>query len=148
MKGASPWRIAVAVVVFALQFGGLSFVINELWLGPEHEVYTFWRPEDDFRLVPGLGITTLLWSATIVLSYQFFGERLNIQNNFLHGATYGVLVYLFFVFFQELYYYQFIAFDWIITAGAQLHYLLAFGVGCGLVGVLLRPALRDPEPKP
>jgi hypothetical protein len=119
--------------------GTFSFLINHVWLGPEHEVYSFLRPDDDPRVTPGLGLSTLLWSALITAGYQFFGPRITIRNPFAHGAAFGFLVYVCFVFFQELLYYQFIEFDWIIIAGALLHYLVSFTLGCGLIGVITRP---------
>lgn len=145
--GLSVWRFVLAVLAFAVLFAGLSFVINEVWLGEQHEVYAFLRPHDDPRITPGLGITTLLWSTMVTWSYHFFGARIKVANRFVHGAIFGLIVYACFVFFQEFLYYQFIAFEWIIIFGALLHYFLAFSLGCGLVAVISGPPrIAPPTP--
>jgi len=48
-----------------------------------------------------------------------------------------LVVYVFFIFCQEFYYYQFIKFDFVIIAGSLIHYLLTFVIGCGLIGLIL-----------
>jgi hypothetical protein len=139
-------RVALASLVFAVQFVVFSLLINEVWLGEAHEVYTFFRPDDDPRVNPGLGITTLAWSVLISIGYLIFGKSIRLANPAAHGAVFGLTVYVCFVLFQELFYYQFIEFEWIITLGALLHYLLAFTVGGALLGVILHEPSRAARP--
>lgn len=143
--GIPLWRFLLAVLSFFILFVGSSFLINELWLGPEHEMYAFLRSDEDVRITPGLGMSALLWSGLVTWSYYFFGPRIRMHNRFLHGATFGLLVYVFFIFVHELFVYQFIKFEWNILVGGLLHYFFAFTLGCGLIAVISGPS-RDCGP--
>lgn len=87
---------------------------------------------------PGLLITSFVWAVLLHASYLYFGERIRIENRFLQGMVYGLLVYIFFVAFQEIYYYQFISFNIMITVGSLVHYFLTFTLGGGLMAVFLK----------
>jgi hypothetical protein len=141
--GVSVGRFVAAALAFFVLFVGSSFLINGVWLGPEHEMYAFLRSDDDVRITPGLGISALLWSGLITVGYLFFGARIAIENRFVHGAAFGLLVFVLFILVHEVYVYQFIAFEWIILVGGLLHYLVAFTLGCGLIGVISGARFRS-----
>lgn len=75
--GVTLVRFLLAALACALLLAGLSFLINELWLGAEHELYPFFRSDDDLRVTPGLGVTTFVWSLAVTAGYPWLGVRLN-----------------------------------------------------------------------
>jgi hypothetical protein len=102
-----------------------------------HDVVTFFRPESVFIASPvGLGITTLIWGLLISTSYQIFGPAIKINKPWVKGLVFGLLVFIFFVWQQELFYYQFIEFKIGILLGAVLHMGTSFPIGCMLIGMI------------
>ena len=123
-------------IIFCMIFVVLSYIINTVILGEAHEKYAFLRSDTDFRIFPGLLFTSIIWSMLISISYNFFGDRINIEKRFLKGLVYGLIIYVFFILIQEFYYYLFIKFDFVIIAGALIHYLLTFTIGSGFIGLI------------
>lgn len=130
-------RLLLASTTFTAVLITFSYVINQVVLGEAHTYYDFFRPDNDFRVMPGLLITSFIWSIFIGIAYLKFNDNFKGQHPFFKGGKFGLSVFLFFILFQELFYYQFIKFEFIIIFGSILHYLLTFLVGGGLIGVIL-----------
>lgn len=123
--------------VFYLIFIGSSLFFNVVVFAKAHEAVTFFRSENSFLASPGgLAITTIIWSILISCSYQVFGKQLKIKKTYLRGLSYGLLVFVFFIWQQELFYYQFIEFEIGILIGAIFHMITAFPIGCMFIAMI------------
>ncbi len=130
-------KTIVSSFIFYLIFIGSSFFFNLIVFAKAHEVVTFFRSEDSFLASPGgLAITAVIWSILISCSYQVFGRHLKIEKTYLRGLAYGFLIFLFFIWQQELFYYQFIEFEIGILIGAILHMVIAFPIGCMFIAII------------
>ncbi|HOV14514.1 MAG TPA: hypothetical protein PK771_09545, partial [Spirochaetota bacterium] len=101
-------KIIFTSIIFLIILVTLSLIINVILLGDLHHKHSFFRPDTDFRVNPGLLINSLFWGVLVSISYLFFGDKIRLKNGFLSGMLYGIVIYIFFIFSQELYYYLFI----------------------------------------
>lgn len=124
-------------VAVSVLMAGLSFVINEVILGAEHEKYTFFRPDSHPLVFPGLIVTSLFWGQALAIGYRVMGRRLPITRRHLRGMAFGALIFLFAA-LHELFYFQFIEFSPAIMLGSEAHYLLSYLLGGLLIGALDR----------
>lgn len=133
----SKLGLILSSLAFYLLFLSLSFFFNLFLFADAHKVVTFFRSDDQFVASPGgLAITTIVWSFLVSLSYALWGNKLNIGKPYKRGFVYGLLVFVFFIWQQELYYYQFVEFPIGILIGAQLHMVTAFSVGCSAIALI------------
>lgn len=130
-------RILLSGLGCALVLASFSYLINELVLGKAHDAYDFFRSEEDLRINPGLGLTSLLWGVLFAVGYSLFGRALSVRGKVRHGATYGALVFVLFVAVHEVFYYQFIEFELTLLLGGLLHYAVSMTLSGALVGALM-----------
>ena len=114
---------------------GLSFVINEAILGPEHDRFAFFRPDSHPLVFPGLMVTSLCWGQFLAVGYRLLGRRLPIASGSRRGLAFGALIFAF-ASLHELFNFQFIAFSPALMLGSQVHYLLSYSLGGALIGTL------------
>ncbi len=127
----------LAGLAFFLVFVTLSYLINVVWFADAHAKIEFFRSEDDpIGSFIGLAIVTGVWSLLIAFCYLLVETKLPDWPPILKGAAYGCVVFLFFIWPQEVLYFQFVEFNWGIIASALLHMALSFVVGGAVIGVV------------
>lgn len=132
----SATGLILSSIAFFIVFVSASFIINAVIFAQAHEVVTFFRDDHQFIASPlGLAITGFTWSVLISLSYALFGTKLNVAQPYQRGLAYGAIVFFFFVWQQELFFYQFVDFEIEILIGAISHMAVAFPIGCALVAI-------------
>lgn len=139
-------RVFLSGLAFYLVFISLSLLINMVMFAQAHDVVEFFRDTDTFLASPyGLAITSVVWGVLIAWSYDLFGQKLNIAKPYLKGLVYGALVFFFFIWQQEVFYYQFIEFEPGILWAALLHMGTAFPLGGMVVAVIQDYLLKRAE---
>jgi hypothetical protein len=133
------FRVAAAGLLAGVILGITSYLINVLWLGPAHDALDVFRSEDDPLRMPGLMVSAFVWGSLLAGGYRIFWRRSTARAGWIEGATYGLLVSVFFTSIQSVFLFQFIRITADLFLGDILHYLLASTVAGALIGKLVPP---------
>ena len=134
MKNVPIYKTIIAGLIFYCLLVALSFVFNMLMFAEAHEVFTSFRPEGHPLSSPlALAISGIFWSMLISYSYRICGRCVQIKNSIAKGAAYGAFVFLFFMWYPAVFYFQCIDFE----VGILLGDLLTYGFVLPLGGIVI-----------
>lgn len=129
--------VLISALVFFVIFVALSYLINVVGFAEAHAQIRFFRNDDDpLGSYLSLSITTAVWSILIAFAYYKLQPHINGTSSALKGLKYGAWVFLFFIWQQEVLYFQFVQFNWGILVSALIHMALAFTMGGAAIAVV------------
>lgn len=130
-------RLAAVSLLAALTLATTSYLINVLCLGPSHDALDIFRPDEDFRRMPGLCVSSLIWGTLLTTGYRIFWRGTSRRSGAVEGAFYGLMVCLFFTIIQSIFLYQFVRITLDLLLGDVVCYLAASTLGGALIGALV-----------
>jgi len=144
LSSAMLARRVVAVGLLAgLLLGVTSYLINVMWLGPAHDALDVFRPDDDPLRMPGLMLSSWAWGSLLAAGYRVFWRGSQGRPGWREGATYGLLVCVFFTAIQSVFLFQFIRITADLLVGDILTYALATTLAGALIGALVPQRSRE-----